>query len=70
MLVGNLDEFTKHRKFQLQFDAVDGRFEGRLVHVKVGVFNSDQCDVHQDTRHVDGKQVEDDLPAVALRVEF
>lgn len=63
-------QLAQNREFEFQFDAIYCRFQGRLVHVEIGVFNGNQGNIHQDTRQVDGKQIENDFAAVVLRIQL
>lgn len=70
MLVGDVDQLAQHGDFQLELDAVERGLEGGLVDVKVHKLDDHQCDIHQDTGHVDRDQLDDGLATAAVAIQL
>ena len=46
--MNNRSQLIENGKFELELDTVESAFEGDLDIVEVGIFGSEERDVHQD----------------------
>lgn len=61
MLVSDIDQLAEDCNLKFQFDAVQSGLEGRLVDIVISKLDDHQRDIHEDTGHVDGEQLQDSL---------
>lgn len=61
VLMGDIDELAEDCNLEFQFDAVQRGLEGGLVDIVVPKLDNHQRDIHEDTSHVDGEQLQDCL---------
>lgn len=69
MLVSDIDQLAENRNFEFQFDAVQRGLEGRLVDIEVPKLDDHQRNIHQDTRDVDGEQLQDSLATNMILIQ-
>lgn len=61
VLVGDIDQLAEDCNLEFQFDTVQRGLEGGLVDIVVPKLDDHQRDIHEDTSHVDGEQLQDSL---------
>lgn len=62
----DVDQFTEHGNLQLQLDAVDHPFQGRLDDVQIQKLHHEEADVHYDDQQVDAEELIHDLAAACF----
>ncbi len=68
---GHAHQLVQNGEFELQFDCIDHRFYRSLAYVLVGIFQTDQGDVHPYAAEIDEDELDHYCPrgAVVYRAE-
>ena len=61
------NQLIEDGEFELELDGVKHGFDGRLINISIGVFQTDQDDVHANTYRIDENQLPHDSACHAMR---